>query len=182
VTNHLELSPDTSVTTLDTMCGSKDYPGTVKWSLVATLYQSFDTDATEEVLSAAVAAGPPIPFEVLAYKSQAVGPANPRWSGELVPQDYSPLNGDAGDASVIELEWSLVAPPVKDLGIVATGATAGSPGAFTPTGATPPADLAAMTGITASPATAWTTGQYVVLGDSSHAHWDSSAWVAGDAP
>jgi hypothetical protein len=53
VANHIELSPDTTVTTLDTMCGSKDYPGTVKWSLIATLYQSFDVDATEDVLSAA---------------------------------------------------------------------------------------------------------------------------------
>src|SRR4051794_35090273 len=48
--NHVELSPDVSVTTLDTMCGSADYPGTVKWSLVATLYQSFDTDSVEDTL------------------------------------------------------------------------------------------------------------------------------------
>jgi hypothetical protein len=113
VTNHIELSPDTSVTTLDTMCGTKDYPGTVKWSLVATLYQSFDTDATEEVLSAAVAHGAPIPFEISAYKSKPIGPDNPAWSGNLIPQDYSPINGDAGDASVVELEWSLAEAPTK---------------------------------------------------------------------
>lgn len=64
----------------------------------------------------------------------------------------------------------------------ATGATAGSPGSFTPAGAAPPANLAAMTGIVATPATAWTTGQHVVLGDASHCHWDGAAWVAGDAP
>lgn len=69
------------------------------------------------------------------------------------------------------------APPV----IPATGATAGTPGSFTPTGAATPANLAAMTGITASPATAWTTGQHVVLGDASHAHWVGAAWGAGDA-
>jgi hypothetical protein len=66
--------------------------------------------------------------------------------------------------------------------IVATGATAGTPGSFTPAGAVAPANLAAMTGITASPATAWTTGQHVILGDNSHCHWDSAAWAAGDAP
>jgi len=66
-------------------------------------------------------------------------------------------------------------------GIVATGATAGTPGTFTPAGATPPENLAAMSGIVAAPATAWTTGQHVILGDASHAHWSSSAWVAGDA-
>jgi hypothetical protein len=182
VANHIELSPDVSITTLDTMCGSKDYPGTIKWALIATLYQSFDVDATEDVLSAAVAYGDPVAFSVAGYRDKAVGADNPEWTGLVIPQPYSPINGDAGDASSVELEWSLSGAPVKSIGIVATGATAGTPGTFTPAGATPPADLAAMTGITASPATAWTTGQYVVLGDSSHAHWDSSAWAVGDAP
>lgn len=67
--------------------------------------------------------------------------------------------------------------------VLATGATAGTPGSFTPTGATAPASLAALqgSGITASPATAWTTGQHVVLGDLSHAHWDADSWETGDA-
>ncbi|HEY7030699.1 MAG TPA: hypothetical protein VH482_05185 [Thermomicrobiales bacterium] len=64
----------------------------------------------------------------------------------------------------------------------ATGAVAGAPGTWTPVGATAPADLAAMSGVTAVPATAWTTGQHMVLGDASHAHWNGTAWVAGDAP
>jgi hypothetical protein len=68
-------------------------------------------------------------------------------------------------------------------GIAATGATAGTPGTFTPSGATTPANLAGLTGVTASPATAWTTGQHVILGDATHAHWDGTApWVAGNAP
>ena len=65
--------------------------------------------------------------------------------------------------------------------IVATGATAGEPGVFTPSGASLPANLAALVGITADPDTAWTTGQYVVTGDGGHAHWSGTAWVAGDA-
>lgn len=113
VANHIELSPDVSVTTLDTMCGSKDYPGTVKWSLVATLYQSFDANATEEVLSAAVTGGVPVPFEILPHKSAPISATNPKWSGDVIPQPYSPINGDAGDASTVELEWALAAPPVK---------------------------------------------------------------------
>jgi hypothetical protein len=117
VVNHIELSPDTSVTTLDTMCGSKDYPGTVKWSLVATLYQSFDPGATEDVLSAIMAAyradGTLPTYEVVGYRDRPVGADNPSWSGEAVPKDYSPINGDAGDASQIELEWSLTAEPTK---------------------------------------------------------------------
>jgi hypothetical protein len=67
----------------------------------------------------------------------------------------------------------------------ATGATAGIPGTWTPSGTVPPANLTALQGatppITASPNTAWTTGQYVALGDNAHAHWSSTAWVTGDA-
>jgi hypothetical protein len=67
--------------------------------------------------------------------------------------------------------------------VAATGATGiTSPGTFTPPGAMAPPNLAAMSGVTASPATAWTTGQYVVLGDGSQAHWNGTAWVAGVAP
>ena len=64
--------------------------------------------------------------------------------------------------------------------VTATGATAGTPGSFTPAGSLAPANLAAMTGITANPATAWTVGQYVMMGDAAHTHWNGAAWVAGD--
>jgi hypothetical protein len=64
----------------------------------------------------------------------------------------------------------------------ATGATAGKPGTFTPAGTATPANLASMTGIVASPTSAWTSGQRVVLADSSTASWNGSAWVAGAAP
>jgi len=67
-------------------------------------------------------------------------------------------------------------------GAAATGATAGSPGTFTPTGSTTPANLAALSGVVASPSSAWTTGQHVILGDASHAHWNGSAWASGNAP
>jgi hypothetical protein len=113
VANHIELSPDVNVTTLDTMCGSKDYPGTVKWSLVATLYQSFDPDATEEVLSAAVDGGVPVAFQIIGYRDSPVSDTNPMWSGLVIPQPYAPINGDAGDASEVELEWGLVGTPTK---------------------------------------------------------------------
>jgi hypothetical protein len=66
--------------------------------------------------------------------------------------------------------------------VAATGANAGTPGTFTPSGSTPPANLAGMSSVTASPATAWTTGQYVTTGNSSNTHWDGTAWVTGIAP
>jgi len=72
----------------------------------------------------------------------------------------------------------------------ASGATAGTPGSWTPSGATPPASVADLTGgiprvVTANPVTAWTTGQYVqtaTAGVPGQGHWDGSAWVAGAAP
>lgn len=115
VTNHVEISPDVSVTTLDTLCGSRDYPGQVKWSLVLTLYQSFDAGATEDTLSGAVAGGVAVPFTVLPDKSAPVGPTNPEFGGMVIPQPYSPINGDAGDASTIDLEWSMEGAPSKDV-------------------------------------------------------------------
>jgi hypothetical protein len=64
---------------------------------------------------------------------------------------------------------------------VATGASAGTPGSFTPADSTVPANLAAMASVIATPSSAWTTGQNVVLGDASTAHWDGTAWVSGAA-
>jgi hypothetical protein len=111
--NHIELNPDVSQTTLTTMCGEVDYPGIVKWSLVATLYQSFDPAATEEILSAAVDGGVPVGFQIMGRRDEPVSATNPAWIGQIIPQPYSPINGDAGDASTVELEWSVVGDPEK---------------------------------------------------------------------
>lgn len=68
----------------------------------------------------------------------------------------------------------------------ATGATAGSPGTWSPAGTTPPANAAGATaaGVTASPTTAWTTGQYVqgtTAGVPGQMHWSGTAWASGPA-
>ncbi|WP_327431416.1 phage tail tube protein [Streptomyces sp. NBC_01236] len=75
--------------------------------------------------------------------------------------------------------WTYAITPLG--GVMATGATAGSPGSFTPEGATAPTTLAGMSSVIATPTTAWTTGQHVLLGDSSKAYWNGTAWVAGQA-
>jgi hypothetical protein len=69
-------------------------------------------------------------------------------------------------------------------------ATAGTPGSWGPAGTTvpaTPADLIAASpvAVTASPGTAWTTGQYVqtqTAGVGGRAYWNGTAWVAGTAP
>jgi len=76
-------------------------------------------------------------------------------------------------------------PAVLPDAVPATGATAGTPGVFTPAGSTAPADVAGLAGLTASPATAWTTGQYVqtaTAGTAGQGHWNGTAWVAGATP
>jgi len=69
-------------------------------------------------------------------------------------------------------------------GTAATGATAGTPGTWTPSGADRPANAAAATTVVASPTTAWTAGQYVqgsTAGAPGEMYWDGAAWVAGRA-
>jgi hypothetical protein len=89
-----------------------------------------------------------------------------------------------GVTSAVTIDGTFVANGAwtRSSPVAATGATSlMTPGQFTPAGAMAPPSLP-MTGITASPATAWTTGQHVVLGDGSRAYWDGAAWVAGVAP
>jgi len=92
------------------------------------------------------------------------------------PLSVKALDPGNGEKSII---------PIFDTNLLgsvdATGATAGIPGSFTPSGATAPANLAAMSDITASPTTGWTTGQYVTLGDASKAYWDGDSWESGTA-
>jgi hypothetical protein len=97
--------------------------------------------------------------------------------------------GAAGTPLTATATWPLAAKPTITVPVgpsgPATGATAGSPGTWSPAGSTPPATAAAATGIVATPATAWTTGQYVqgsTAGTPGQMHWDGSAWVAGMAP
>jgi hypothetical protein len=66
--------------------------------------------------------------------------------------------------------------------VVATGAGPGTGnGSYTPSGAIAPANFAALTGVTATPATAWTVGQFVKLRDATLAHWTGTAWAVGAA-
>lgn len=87
----------------------------------------------------------------------------------------------------LQMFLTTVAPPEPDcdpgpVGVAATGATAGTPGTYTPADSYGPADLAAAASVTASPVTAWASGEYIVLDDGTDAHWSGTAWVAGIAP
>lgn len=82
---------------------------------------------------------------------------------KIVPH---PLWGDS---------WVAVSDP--------TGVTAGSPGAFTPTGAKLPANLAALQALgPLGQTTKWAITQRVVLADASEAYWSGTVWLVGRAP
>jgi len=91
---------------------------------------------------------------------------------------YPPDGTEWGQSS-----WGSPSTPA----VPATGATAGIPGTFTPAGSTPPATVAALQGgvpnaVVASPATAWTVGQYVqtaTAGAAGEATWTGAGWVGG---
>jgi len=97
------------------------------------------------------------------------------------------LYGGAAAEPMLPLPDEVIAM-FPNVGGGATGASAGTPGSWTPGGSNPPASVSALQGaspsIVASPTTAWTTGQYVQTGTAGapgQAHWDGSAWVAGPA-
>lgn len=93
-----------------------------------------------------------------------------------------------GDDLTSDIAFDVVGDPVLTFdgaAAAATGATAGTPGSFTPAGAAVPANLVALQSaspaVVAAPTTAWATGESVNLGTGS-AHWDGTAYVAGVAP
>ena len=60
---------------------------------------------------------------------------------------------------------------------------AGAPGHFTPDYARIPGNLSELNSLGAlGQTTAWTSGQHVVLGDRSEAHWNGTTWVSDRAP
>jgi hypothetical protein len=64
-----------------------------------------------------------------------------------------------------------------------TGVIAGTPGTFTPPGCKIPRDLYELGRLgPLGETTAWTTGQFVRLGDGTNATWSGTDWVSGIAP
>ena len=91
---------------------------------------------------------------------------------DIKPMFYVPSN----QASANSWTWALT--PLQAVPN-ATGATAGTPGSFTPNGSSVPNNIAMLSDVKATPTTKWTTGQYVTLGDGTQAHWNGTAWGAG---
>jgi hypothetical protein len=185
---HLEACfAENKLVTVTTFCNETDYPGVTKWHLRVTFYMDFTAGSVYQTLNSAVVNyqtnQTPVNFKARPYFSSVTSATNPQISGLVIPQPFTMLIGDAGAASELAIDWNLTGPPTVDNGAVtATGATAGAPGYFTPSGAQIPANLAALTGLTATPTTNWAAGQFVITADLLAANWNGSAWVAGKHP
>jgi hypothetical protein len=118
-----------------------------------------------------------------------VGPYDVVLDGTDTP---SPLLTAIDTKDHLHLELTQVAPPASVCGAQALGTEAttatevvGAAATLTPANSYPPYDLAdANTAVllTASPATAWSTGSYVAFEDGSHGYWNGTTWAAGEAP
>jgi hypothetical protein len=87
------------------------------------------------------------------------------------------------EAPKVTGEYKAAGPWTVPGQVLATGAGPGTgTGTFTPAGATPPSNFAALDTVTANPATDWTSGQYIQLADGTRAHWNGVDWVVGTHP
>lgn len=197
--NNMRVVPDVDEGDTKTMlCGTtKRSADTITWSLQGNL----DTDFGYGDGFAAYTwahAGEVSDFEFT--PSSAVGTTV---TGQLkvVPLEFGA--DDYGDYLDSDIEFGLVdfdpataltfgedtGSPTVDGTVPVTGVTAGTPGTYVPSTATPPTSLIALRANpaigdagTAKPGAAWTAGQSIVVGDQSQAYWDGSTWQAGTAP
>lgn len=165
---------------LEVLCGDVIPPGKIEsWVLAGTSVQDFDDPQgfqsycfDNRMLT--------VPFT---WEPNTDGA--PKWSGSVVIVALEE-GGDVNTRLTADFEFDVSGDITRDYtsgngAVAATGATAGTPGTWTPSGSNPPATAASAGAVTASPSSAWTTGQYV-QGGSEQMHWDGSAWVTGAAP
>jgi hypothetical protein len=187
--NNIDASADQDENDYNTYCGTYSSYGPEKWTITATILQSFGVDGVWTKLRPVV--GTIQAFELRPDANDPRSIDNPAMTGNALVKAFPFLSGGVNEPSEIDIVLKVQGVPTMALTggtpLRATTATAGTPGAFTPAGAAVPnnlADLAATTpsAITASPATVWTTGQYVHLQDGSDAFWTGTAWSAGRKP
>lgn len=129
--SHVELNPDVTTVEVKTSCGIREYPGSVKWTLKASLYHSFDPVGTNAVLTTAVEGHAPVDFSVIPNGNLPISATNPEYTGQVIPRPFTPISGDVGDASSFDLEWSITGwtdVPVTNI-VPGAGALAEEPGA-----------------------------------------------------
>jgi hypothetical protein len=180
----IDWSNDTSDSTTK-LCGA-ERPGVTTFT--AQLTGNLDVDAGNESGLFALswnAKGTQQSFEFV--PSSALGT---KAAGTLTILPLRLGADNYGDDLTSDFTFDIIGDPVLSFDGApvgpATGATAGTPGTWTPGGSTPPATwgVANTNAVTASPTTAWTTGQFVqgsTAGTPGEMHWTGTAWALGKA-
>lgn len=116
--SHVEISPDVTTNDVTTFCGTRTYPGNVTWHLLLTAYQSWDAAGTDEILCAAWDAyrddGTLAEFVFRPDRDRQASATNPEYTGDLIPQPYSPVNVDAGAPATIDIDWTFDGEPERN--------------------------------------------------------------------
>ena len=103
----LELNADPVEFTNMASSGAREYKiGLKAGTLNVEFNQDFANTATlpDQKLWGIFNTGTNVTFE-LRGTSSAVGTANPKYTGSVVPVNYSPLTGSVGDASTTSISW-----------------------------------------------------------------------------
>lgn len=171
----------------ETLCGDVlTAVTTTTWTLNGTAIQDWDAAGAQSIVQYSWAHdGETVPF---VWKPNAGATS---FSGNVTIRALE-LGGDVNTRITTDFAWPMTGKPTTVWGTsssAATGATAGTPGTWTPSGSTPPSSVANLiagtpSAVTASPATAWATGEYVqtgTAGPSGQAYWNGTAWTAGTA-
>lgn len=173
--------------TVETLCGDAlTASTTTTWGLQGTAIQDWDAPAGRPSL---------VQYSWLHNGETVPFTWNPNQGATAITGNVTvralEVGGDVNSRITSDFDWPIAGQPVATWGAStpATGATAGTPGSWTPAGSTPPSSVANLiagtpNAVTASPATAWTAGQYVQTGTAGapgQAHWDGAAWVAAPA-
>jgi hypothetical protein len=92
--SHVEMTPDVTTVEIKTACGTRDYPGTLKWTLKASpLPQLRPGRAPTRCSPPRCEPGVPVDVQVIPSAGSPVTATNPRFTGDLIPQPFTPLSG-----------------------------------------------------------------------------------------
>ena len=112
---HVDLTPDQSDNTVETFCGSYTTYKPAKWTLTATVAQSYGTTGTWNLLQPLMDTIQPF---VLQPDNTAASATNPVASGTAYVKAFAFIDGAPGEVSEIDIvlavqgtpTWGIVAP------------------------------------------------------------------------
>lgn len=105
----LEVTVDQDETELTTFCGTYTTYGKERWTVTLQAYTSFGTQGLWTLCRPLV--GHEITFELLPQGDAAVSVDNPLMTGRAMVKAFPFLTGEQGDASEVDVEFSVQGEP-----------------------------------------------------------------------